>query len=171
MQDLIYFRALELDDYKVSIKWRKDESISVQLGGLHYFVSEAYEKKWVEDKIYNAKGTEIVLAICLQATDQYVGNIYLTDIDNINRSAQLHILLGEASLYGKGIGTEAISKILKYGFEERNLHRIYSHVLSYNTASLRTHEKCGFDKEGRLRNAVFKKGKHHDVIVLSKLNN
>ena len=37
----VYLRALELDDYKTSIKWRNDDSIWSQLGGVKYFVSES----------------------------------------------------------------------------------------------------------------------------------
>ena len=51
----IYLRALEPSDYKVSINWRKDDSIWDMLGGTKYYVSEAYEKKWVEDTIFQSK--------------------------------------------------------------------------------------------------------------------
>lgn len=44
MEERIYLRALEVDDYKTSIKWRKDDQIWNMLGGPKYFVSEAYEK-------------------------------------------------------------------------------------------------------------------------------
>ena len=167
----IYFRALELDDYKTSIFWRKNERVWDGLGGNHYFVSEAYEKKWVEEKILQPKTNEIILAICLKKDDQYIGNVYLTDIDWINKNAQLHILIGEESTWGKGIGTKVINKIVDYGFNERNLHRIYSHILASNDASIRIHEKCGFIREGVLRNAVYKNGYYQDVIVVSRLNN
>lgn len=63
MENRIFLRALEPDDYKVSINWRKDESIWEMLGGTKYFVSEAYEKKWVEETIFSSK--DVKLAICL----------------------------------------------------------------------------------------------------------
>lgn len=44
MEERIYLRALEIDDYRISIKWRKDDQIWNMLGGPKYFVSEAYEK-------------------------------------------------------------------------------------------------------------------------------
>ena len=40
----VYLRAFEPEDYKISIKWRNDDEIWQQLGGVKYFVSEAYEK-------------------------------------------------------------------------------------------------------------------------------
>ena len=170
MKNNIYFRALEVDDYKTSIYWRQNDKIWEKLGGQHYFVSESYERKWVEEKILQPKSNEIILAICLEENGQYIGNVYLTDIDWINKNAQLHILIGEESVWGKGIGTEVINKIVDYGFKQRNLHRIYSHILASNDASIRVHEKCGFSSEGILRDAVYKNGSYQGLIIVSKLN-
>ena len=88
----VYLRALELDDYKTSIKWRNDDSIWSQLGGVKYFVSEAYEKKWVEEAIFNPN--VIRLAICLKENDLYIGNVYILDINRFfsNFSTKPHIL-------------------------------------------------------------------------------
>lgn len=77
MESRIYLRAFEPDDYKTSIRWRKDDQIWDMLGGAKYFVSEAYEKKWIEDTIFNSK--EIRLAICLKEDDKYIGNAYISN--------------------------------------------------------------------------------------------
>ena len=171
MQSRIYLRALEPDDYKISIHWRKNERIWSMVGGVHYYVSEAYEKQWVEKKIFDPKPNEIILAVCLAGNDQYIGNIYLTDVDYINRHAQFHILLGDESVWGKGYGVEATSLMLNYGFNERNLHRIYSQVLTSNTASMKMHKTCGFVQEGVKRQAVYKNGKYHDVAMMGIIVN
>ena len=42
----IYLRALEPDDYQVTIKWRSDEEIQNMVGGAKYFVSSEKEKEW-----------------------------------------------------------------------------------------------------------------------------
>ena len=96
MESRVYLRALEPDDYKTSIKWRKDDEIWGMLGGAKYFVSEAYEKKWVEDSIFNSK--EIKLAVCEKESNKYIGNVYATNIDLINRSCTSHVLIGEHEL-------------------------------------------------------------------------
>lgn len=63
MDKRVYLRAFEPDDYKTTIKWRKDDKIWDMLGGTKYFVSEAYEKQWIENTIFNSK--DVKLAICL----------------------------------------------------------------------------------------------------------
>ena len=72
----VYLRALEPDDYKTSIKWRKNDQIWDMVVGPKYFVSEAYEKKWVEDVIFNSIN-KLVLAICLKEASEHIGYSYL----------------------------------------------------------------------------------------------
>ena len=167
MNKRVYLRALEPEDYKVSIKWRKDDEIWDMLGGTKYFVSEAYEKDWVEKTIFNSK--DIKLAVCLVENDRYIGNVYMTDINMTNRSCHSHILIGEREYWGQGYAHEALMLAVDYMFNERNIHRIQANVLESNIASLKMHEKCGYKVEGLLRDAVYKNGEYQNQYVLSLL--
>lgn len=164
----VYLRALEPEDYQVSVKWRNDDEINSMVGGPKYFVSSEYEKKWVENKILN-NSTDTVLALCLKENDKYIGNVYLTEIDWINRTGHCPILIGDKEEWGKGFATEARLLILKFAFYERGLERIWAAVLESNKASLRMLEKCGYQKEGLLRHSVYKNGKFHNQYILSIL--
>lgn len=163
----IYLRAFEPEDYKISIKWRNDDGIWEMLGGTKYFVSSAYEKKWVEDVIYNSK--DVKLAICLKENDRYIGNVYMTNIDQLRQSCHSHILIGERDCWGKGYAREALMMAVDYMFKERNMHRIQAIVLESNKQSLRMHEKCGYKIDGILRDSVFKDGKWQNQYVMSLL--
>lgn len=163
----IYLRALNPDDYKTSIKWRQDDEIWDMVGGPKYFVSEAYEKKWVEDAIFDS--SNITLAICLKDTHEHIGNAYITDINWINRSAQSHSMIGEKKYWSKGFATEARMLLNHFTFYERGLHRIWARILKDNVASQRLCEKCGYKKEGILRESVYKNGEYKDQVVMSIL--
>ena len=163
----IYLRALEPEDFKISIKWRKDDEIWNQLCGTKYFVSESYEKKWVEEAIWDT--SKIRLAICLMDNDLYIGNVYITDINQVTRSGTSHILIGDKSYWGKGYASEAYMKLLEYAFKERGMHRIVAHVLEDNIASIALHQKCGFTQEGVHRKAIFKNGEWRNQIIFSLL--
>lgn len=167
MEGRVYLRALEPEDYKTSIKWRKDDEIWKMLGGTKYFVSEAYEKKWVENTIVESK--DLKLAVCLFENDKYIGNVYMTDINMINRSCESHILIGERDYWGQGYAREALMLACKYMFEERNMHRIQANIIESNKSSLRMHEKCGYKIDGILRDAVYKAGRYQNMYVLSLL--
>lgn len=167
MENRIYLRALELDDYKVSYKWRNDPDIQNMVGGPNFFVSLEKEKKWVEAAIND--NNRIVLAICLKSNDKYIGNIMLQEIDWINRTAHLPILIGDKEAWGKGYGTEARMMMLKFAFDQRGLQRIFALVLDTNEASIKLHEKCGYVKEGVLRKAVYKNGRFCNQIIMAVL--
>jgi [ribosomal protein S5]-alanine N-acetyltransferase len=53
--------------------------------------------------------------------------------------------------WGKGYATEALFRMLKFGFADLNLHRIEAGAAVENTASLRVMEKAGMKKEGLKR--------------------
>lgn len=165
----VYLRALEPDDYRVSIKWRKDDEIWDMLGGTKYFVSEAYEKQWVEKAIFESK--DVRLAVCLKENNLLIGYVYMTDINMINRSCHSHILIGDKGYWGQGYAREALAIAINYMFKERNIHRIEARILECNQASMKMHKKLGFQVEGLIRDSVFKSGIYQNQYILSLLKN
>jgi len=163
----IFLRALEFDDYKVTVRWRADEEIWNGVLGQRYFVSSEYERKWVQDAIANTE--EIRLGICLCKTNELIGVTSILGIDWFNRSARSHIMIGEKSYWGKGYGTQAVLETVRFGFLHRGFERMWVRIVDTNQASVALHEKVGYMREGVLRRAVFKNGKFHDVLVLSLL--
>ena len=65
--------------------------------------------------------------------------------------------------------TEALAKIIQYGFDKMGLHRLEALVGSENLASLRLMEKFDFIKEGLLREHYYTSGKFENSVVFSKL--
>jgi ribosomal-protein-alanine N-acetyltransferase len=49
---------------------------------------------------------------------------------------------------GSGYMTEAVNLILKFGFNDLDLHRVEANVQPHNAPSIRLLERCGFVKEG-----------------------
>ena len=165
----VFLRALEPDDYQTTIKWRNDDEIWSMLIGRKYFVSEDYERKWME-KIVCGNSGDIALAICTVADRRHIGNYYLRNIDFFNRSASSSKLIGERDYWGKGYGTEATLLMLYHAFIDLGLARVESRQLIGNRASIRVLEKCGYQTEGVLRKACLKNGELVDVNLMSCLS-
>lgn len=163
----VYLRALEPDDYKTSVAWRNDDEISGMLSGQKFFVSAENEKHWVADAVYNEKNVR--LAVCTIEDDKYIGNVYLTDLNMVNRCAHSHVLIGDKDYWSHGYGSEALRLLMDYAFNELGLNRIEAGIIDTNIASLKMHEKCGYKVEGVKRQAIFKRGHFHDHTVLSIL--
>lgn len=88
-----------------------------------------------------------------QHTNTFLGEIGYALAPERYRLASLHYsLLPE--YWGKGYATEAALGLLKYCFEELNLHRIEAGCAVDNLASIRVLEKLGMQREGRKRKVL-----------------
>jgi RimJ/RimL family protein N-acetyltransferase len=99
----------------------------------------------------------------------HLGNVWLWDIDPRHRRAELRIVM-DLEHAGKGAGTEAISRLCDYAFEQLNLHMVYAYVLAINPRARRSFEKAGFVLEGTLREDRWTGESFTDVYLLGKLN-
>ena len=72
-----------------------------------------------------------------------------------HRRGSLGYWLG-VPFWGQGYATEAVRRVVAYGFAELRLHRIEATVFSGNAASARVLEKVGMRCEGTLRGYIFK---------------
>lgn len=71
--------------------------------------------------------------------------------------------------WGKGYATESTKAIIIYGFQDLKLHRIQAKCDVLNNASSKVLEKCGFLKEGYLREECWQKGRWRDSFLYSIL--
>ncbi|HEV7782222.1 MAG TPA: GNAT family N-acetyltransferase [Chitinophagaceae bacterium] len=71
--------------------------------------------------------------------------------------------------WGRGIITEAINKVVDYGFTEMKLHSIEARTSPENIGSGAALEKAGFVKEGHLKEEFFFGGKFFDSVIYSRL--
>ena len=83
--------------------------------------------------------------------------------------AELGYALDNDMYKNKGYMTEALHKVIEYGFERMYLNRIEACVGPGNIPSLRLVEKFGFSREGLLREHFLKDGIHVDSLIFSLL--
>ncbi len=113
-------------------------------------------------------GQEPYQVFAIEYQGEYVGNVGLHRQNDVYRkTAELGYFIGEA-YWHKGITPRAVNLICEYGFRELDVIKIFSGVFSFNTASQRVLEKCGFEREAVLKNAVIKNGKIWDEIRYAK---
>lgn len=88
-----------------------------------------------------------ILGIEFKENKKIIGVISINNIDSENKKALLGYWLGK-KYWGTGIMTEALGLILKFAFDDLNLHRVESQPFETNLASRRILEKNGFVYEG-----------------------
>lgn len=89
------------------------------------------------------------LGIAIKETDKVIGDIWVYLIEK-DRMASVAIRLS-SQCHGKGYGTEALREMTKFCFENTELKRLWTEVDVRNVASQRILEKCGYTKEGLIR--------------------
>ena len=70
---------------------------------------------------------------------------------------------------GKGYGTEAQKLLAAYLFSTYPIMRVEASTDIENVPEQRALEKAGFTREGVLRQAQWRSGRWHDLVVFSKL--
>lgn len=124
---------------------------------IHIFKTAFEEKKGIR------WGIEI------KETKALVGTIGFNSYAPKNRRAEIGYDL-HPNHWKKGFASEAITKILSYGFNDMGLTRIGAIVFVENNASISLLEKMGFEKEGTLRNYMYQNGVVHDTYIYSIIN-
>ena len=125
------------------------------------------EMRWISQQSSMTRG-EYQFAI-ETLNGHYVGGCGFQRVDWKNRVAQIGILIGNASMRGKGYGSDAIRVLCRIGFGEMNLHKLTLSMISGNAPAVRCYNACGFTVEGTLRQEVFREDEYHDLIVMGLL--
>lgn len=94
------------------------------------------------------------------ADNKLIGDCGLHHIHWRNRNAWISLKIGEPEYWAKGICTEASKLLLKYGFEELNLHKIIAGIHDINLGSQNCALKIGLKFEATLKETVFIDGKY-----------
>lgn len=104
----------------------------------------------------------------LKETKEIIGTIGFHTWSTKHKRAEIGYEL-QPAYWRNGYATEAVTKILSYGFNELGLTRVGAVVFIENDASNRLLTKLGFQKEGILRNYMYQNGKPNDTYVYSLL--
>lgn len=165
----IKIRPIEKEDLPIVIKWWNDSEVMYYADDnpmphktLNQLIEE-YEKeknewaKYMERFVIETKDGKLIGDILYHS--------YRSDI----KSAIFGIFIGEKDCWGKGYGTEATRLFLKYLFENKGLHKVWLTVSDFNQRAIRCFEKCGFRRDGILRDQAIINGKFINHIVMSIL--
>jgi [ribosomal protein S5]-alanine N-acetyltransferase len=166
---LVNLRAWEPADASLLYRWINDRDVTQFLGS-RYQQSLTFEEQWVRQASGKLQTFGDVLRFVMETKDGVaIGNMGLHDASPEHRSAWLDMMIGERDYWSKGYGTDALMTLLRFAFEEMNLHRMHLDVYDFNERAQVSYRKCGFVEEGRRRDARYQRGGYHDVVTMSVL--
>ncbi|WP_225827086.1 GNAT family N-acetyltransferase [Streptomyces naphthomycinicus] len=108
--------------------------------------------------------TEYALAVVQRETAAVIGFGRLATDPHQQRGATVGFAL-HPEAWGTGYGTEMLTLLLRVGFEDLGLHRIWGARSPLNAASAKTMAAVGMVEEGIIREHVQKAGRWRDSVV------
>jgi RimJ/RimL family protein N-acetyltransferase len=167
--DRLRLRAAERIDLASLVAWLIDPEV-IQFRRFSMPLSLVQEEEWFEN-MQKQPEAEQCLVIEIKENEGWkaIGNTSFMGIDWKDRQAEIGIFIGEKSYWNQGYGRDTMRLMLKYGFEELNLNRIWLRVYEHNARGIRAYMNAGFVHEGKLRQAHYQDGRYYDVFIMSVL--
>ena len=165
--DRLIIRETTEEDCKVFAEWERDPAVT------EFFTISA-------DRSYGEILSEVVSEksdpSCLYYTITYkpdgepCGRIMISRLDRHYDSMDLtRIYIGDPALRDKGLGREALEKILGIAFTELGMERVTIDHFPANKRADHLYRKLGFVDEGIMRNSGKKDGRYVDLQLKSIL--
>ncbi|PHU40931.1 Protein N-acetyltransferase, RimJ/RimL family [Pseudobutyrivibrio sp. AR14] len=161
-------RSISLDDCNEKyVNWLNDKEVNQYL-----------ETRWCEQNIESIKDfvrkqiaseDSYLFAICKQ-DGTHIGNIKIGPINNRYKHADISYFIGDKNMWNKGVATDVIERICKFGFEELDLHKIAAGAYKEAVGSIKALENNRFLREAIFKDEVRIDDKFTDVYRFALLN-
>jgi aminoglycoside 6'-N-acetyltransferase len=163
-------------DYELMAQWLNDEQVSVFWHGR----DEAFPMERVLEKYGPRTRGEGPTTPCFVTADgRPIGYIQFYRPDDWSEWRDriglepwagrwaLDIVIGEPELWNRGLGTRAVTALLRYLFSEKGAEEVVLSPVAENTRAIRSYEKAGFHKVRLIPKGEFLGGEWRDAWLLS----
>ena len=155
----ISLRKWEKSDLTSLVKYANNPEIAKNL-------TNVFPYPYTEtDGIRFIERAQAAMIFAIDYNQEAIGGIGLhpqTDIFSIN--GELGYWLAE-EFWGKGIMSQAVQLMIRYAWDNTELHRLFARPFGSNTGSQRVLEKCGFVLEARISKNIIKYGELQDELI------
>ena len=163
----VYIRPMREEDVDRWVTWRNSDHVKNYYIYRGVFTRQS-QLEWMKANVETGKAC--LMIICLSENDRPIGCVHIKDIDRVHNKGEYGIFIGEADVHGNGYGSSAAKMMLRYGFEELSLHRIYLEAIEGNDRAIKSYEHAGFVKEGVLRDNVLIEGTYRNIVWMGAIN-
>jgi len=157
---------MEQEDMPMLLGMMNDPSIEYTMGSGTFPLSRFEQERWYEMVIGDPRNLRLIIEL---ASGQSVGLVTLTSIDWKNRVASHGIKISNIADRGTGTGTDSVMALMRYAFEELQLHRLETVWFPDNVPSRKLYLKCGWAEEGVRRSCAYQRSQYRDMCYASIL--
>ena len=165
--DRVHLRELvESDVTERYLSWFRSEDV------VGFLEARALRREDVLEYIRYGKESEThyLYAICVNETDEHIGNVKVGPIDRKHMTSDLVTVIGEPTYWGKGLATEAIGIGNQVAFQQHEIRKLSGGIHSANIGSIRAYTKAGWIIEGILKGHYILDGTVMDRVCVSCFN-
>ena len=160
----VRLRAMEPEDWPVFAEWNADDEAMRNLDFLRFPQSREATRRWVTERAAERPTGDAYTLLMENSNGEVVGGIATHDCDR-RAGTWSYGLNVRAGFRGRGYASEAVVLLARYMFGELRYQKCTVTVYEFNDASIRLHERLGFQHEGRIRRIVFTRGRHFDALL------
>jgi len=139
----VELRPVEQADLDLLARWDEDPVISALMGRRFIGLSPA---EWLAN-VRRSRSSRVWM---IQWEGRPVGEVELAQVNRRRRTAEVRVCVGERDLWGRGIGTAAMSALLDQAFGPMGLESVYLRVFTTNRRAIALYERLGFRREAVL---------------------
>jgi RimJ/RimL family protein N-acetyltransferase len=161
----ITLRPMTPGDAQHLVRWSQDPDFAWIKWGRRpgRFADEAAARQWL-DRFAERSGR----VFAIELAGRVVGSANYRDLQPKAKSCEVGIGIGEKPLWGRGLGREALTLLVRHLTEDLGVHRVYLHVLAYNDRAINSYKAVGFEVEGIERDAVMTdRGHYADDVTMA----
>jgi RimJ/RimL family protein N-acetyltransferase len=162
----VNLKAVSPESLQQFMEWRNDQELR------KYFreyreLNKDMQESWYKNKVLGDR-QQVNFEIRDKEANKLIGHCGLYYIDWISRHAEFGIYIGDSDFRSGGYGSSALRTLLRYGFNDLNLNKIWCEVYS-NNGAIEIYRHIGFKDEGILRQHYYNEGKYWDSTIMSVL--
>lgn len=157
----LILRKMEIDDAQDMFEYASDPEVSkFTLWEPHRSIEDSKTFLECVNKSYENKLIEN-WGIVYKENNKFIGTCGYFKWYTDHALAEIQYALSR-QYWNKGIMTEAVREVLRFGFTKMGLNRIEAKCVTANTGSERIMQKAGMKFEGIMRECVHAKGAFYD---------
>lgn len=160
----LLLRPFILDDAPEVQRLAGDREIASTTLNIPHPYEDGLAEKWISSHKKAFEEAKLANFAIVHQLEKYLIGAISLNINSQHESAEMGYWIGRP-YWGNDYGTEAARAMLRYGFKDLKLNRIYARYMTRNPASGRVMEKIGMEYEGCLRKHVKKWGIFEDLNV------
>jgi diamine N-acetyltransferase len=111
----------------------------------------------------------VVYIVAEDQQGQIAAFAILRGLGSEHRSLELKRLA--VSLPNQGVGRKLLNEVADRAFGQYRTHRLFLDVFVTNDRARHVYEAFGFRKEGIMRDAIYRDGAYHSLVLMSLLEN